>query len=72
MPGSGDNYDLLREYPEETLYGAPARRIEQGVYQLLTGQFYDIDLSLIHILAVGGLQRELYRGRSTAKGGEHR
>ncbi|SCJ67244.1 Uncharacterised protein [Anaerotruncus sp. 2789STDY5834896] len=52
VPGSGDNYDLLREYPEETLYGAPARRIEQGVYQLLTGQFYDIDGK--RLLAFGG------------------
>lgn len=54
MPGNHENYDLLREYPEEEWHGGIIRRIQPNVLMLERGYVFEIGGK--RIFAMGGAQ----------------
>ena len=54
VPGNHENYDLLRQYPEEEWNGGIVRRIQPSVLMLERGHVFEIDGK--HIFAMGGAQ----------------
>ena len=52
IEGAHENFERLREYPEEEIYGAGAYKIADNIYCLKRGEIYDIeDMS---VFALGG------------------
>lgn len=52
VPGNHENYDLLRQYPEEEWNGGIVRRIQPSVLMLERGYIFDIDG--LKIFTMGG------------------
>ena len=54
VPGNHENYDLLETYPIIKKFGGNVRKIRNNIYQLITGEIYNIDD--INFLALGGAE----------------
>ena len=54
VAGNHENYDLLKSYETVEIFGGKAKKIRNNIYQLLTGEIYDIDNKTF--LALGGAE----------------
>lgn len=54
VPGNHENYDLLETYPVVTKFGGNVRMIANNIYQLMTGEIYNIGGRTF--LALGGAE----------------
>ncbi len=43
VDGTHENFDLLYNYPIETLYGGKVHRISKNIYHLIRGQIFEIE-----------------------------
>ena len=55
VAGNHENYDLLKSYETVEIFGGKAKKIRKNIYQLLTGEIYDIDNKTF--LALGELNQ---------------
>ncbi len=53
VDGVHENFELLEQYEEVSLFGAKARKIAENTYQLCRGEIYNIDNKTIFCLGGG-------------------
>ena len=56
LDGTHENFDLLKEYPEEKWHGGKIHRIRDNIVHLMRGEIFELEER--HILAFGGGESE--------------
>lgn len=56
VDGKHENFDLLKEYPEEKWHGGKIHRIRDNIVHLMRGEIFELEER--HILAFGGGESE--------------